>query len=73
LAAPAPPARKAKAVPVSPQPPSRIGKRAVIVYVDPGASKQLKQMALDGETSVQELVREALNDFFRKHRKPAIA
>jgi hypothetical protein len=70
---PAPRTRKVKAVPVSSLPPSRIGKRAVIVYVDPGASKQLKQMALDSETSVQELVREALNDLFQKHRKPAIA
>jgi hypothetical protein len=70
---PAPRARKVKAVPVSSQPPSRVGKKALIAYLDPGASKQLRQMALDGETSVQELVREALNDLFKKHRKPAIA
>jgi hypothetical protein len=68
---PVPRARKVKAAPVTP--PSRVGKKALIAYLDPGASKQLKQMALDGETSVQELVREALNDLFKKHRKPAIA
>lgn len=73
--APAPRAPKAaEAVPISPQqPPSRIGKKALIGYFDPGVSKQLKQMALDGDTSTQELLREALNDFFQKHKKPAIA
>jgi hypothetical protein len=72
--APARRARKAaEAVPISPQPPSRIGKKALIGYFDPGVSKQLKQMALDGDTSTQELLREALNDFFQKHKKPAIA
>ena len=30
-------------------------------------------MALDGDTSTQELLREAINDLFRKHKKPAIA
>jgi hypothetical protein len=30
-------------------------------------------MALDRETTVQELLREALNDFFRKHGKPSVA
>lgn len=72
--APPPRARKAaEAAPMSPQPPSRVGKKALIGYFDPGVSKQLKQMALDGDTSVQELLREALNDLFQKHKKPAIA
>lgn len=53
--------------------PSRIGKKALIGYFDPGVSKQLKQMALNNDSSVQELLREALNDLFEKHKKPAIA
>lgn len=53
--------------------PSRIGKKALIGYFDPGVSKQLKQMALNTDSSVQELLREALNDFFQKHKKPGIA
>jgi hypothetical protein len=69
---PAPRARKA-AVLASPQPPSRIGKKALIGYFDPAVSRQLKQLALDGDTTTQELLREALNDFFQKHKKPAIA
>jgi hypothetical protein len=67
-------ARKAaEAVSMPPRPPSRVGKKALIGYFDPSVSKQLKQMALDGDTSTQELLREALNDFFQKHKKPAIA
>jgi hypothetical protein len=70
---PAPAPRPRKAAEPAPQPPSRIGKKALIGYFDPGVSKQLKQMALDGDTTTQELLREALNDFFQKHKKPAIA
>ena len=55
------------------QAPSRQGKKALIGYFDPVVSKQLKQIALDLDTTSQELMREALNDFFQKHGKPAIA
>ena len=58
---------------VSTQAPSRAGKKALIGYFDPGVSKQLKQMALDRDGSVQDLLKEALNDFFQKHKKPTIA
>lgn len=58
---------------VSTQAPSRQGKKALIGYFDPAVSKQLKQIALDQDTTTQELLREALNDFFQKHSKPAIA
>lgn len=54
-------------------PPSRAGKKALIGYFDPGVSKQLKQMALDEDRTVQHLLAEALNDFFQKHKKPTIA
>jgi hypothetical protein len=55
------------------QAPSRHGKKALIGYFEPGVSKQLKQLALDRDTTTQELLREALNDFFQKNSKPAIA
>lgn len=55
------------------QPPSRAGKKALIGYFDPGVSKQLKQIALDKDSTIQELLSEALNDFFEKHKKPTIA
>ena len=55
------------------QAPSRIGKKALIGYFDPGVSKQLKLLALDLDLTSQDLLREALNDFFQKHKKPTIA
>ena len=55
-------------------PPSRAGKKALIGYFHPEVSKQLKQMTLDYDRrSVQDLLREALNDLFRKYKKPPIA
>lgn len=55
-------------------PPSRAGKKALIGYFNPEVSKQLKQMMLDYDrSSVQDLLREALNDLFRKYKKPPIA
>ena len=53
--------------------PSRRGKKAVSGHFDPAVQKQLNQMALDEESSVQELLREALNDLFAKRGKPTIA
>lgn len=55
------------------QAPSRIGKKAIIGYFDPSVSKQLKQMGLDKDLSVQDLLSEAINDLFHKYRKPNIA
>jgi Antitoxin-like ribbon-helix-helix len=73
-AAPAAPAARSKPRGTqSTHAPSRVGKKALIGYFDPGVSKQLKQMALNNDSSVQELLREALNDFFQKHKKPGIA
>ena len=55
-------------------PPSRAGKKALIGYFDPDVSKQLKQLMLDHDrNSVQELLREAINDLFEKYSKPPIA
>ena len=57
----------------SAQAPSRAGKKALIGYFDPGVSKQLKQMALDDDRTIQDLLTEAINDFFQKYKKPTIA
>lgn len=53
--------------------PSRQGKKIVGAYFDPAVSKQLHQIALDKETSLQDLMGEALNDFFEKYGKSPIA
>ena len=52
-------------------PPSRRGKKAVTGHFDPAVPRQLKQLALDNDSSVQALLAEALNDLFVKYgRKP---
>ncbi len=42
-------------------------------HSDRAVSHQLKQMALDQDTTVQNLLTEALNDFFEKYNKKQIA
>lgn len=54
-------------VSASKRPPSRAGKRVLSVYLDPLAWKQLRQLALDTETSTQALGEEAVNLLFAKH------
>jgi hypothetical protein len=53
--------------PVTVRPPSRAGKRVLSIYLDPLAWKQLRQLALDAETSTQALGEEAINLLFAKH------
>ena len=52
----------------SERPPSRVGKRVLSIYLDPLAWKQLRQLALDSETTTQALGEEAINLLFAKHR-----
>lgn len=54
-------------------PPSRQGKKAIAGHFDPAVSKQLKQLALSQDTTVQALLAEALNDLFEKYDKKPIA
>jgi hypothetical protein len=51
----------------TPKPPSRVGKRVLSVYLDPLAWKQLRQLALDADTTTQALGEEAVNLLFAKH------
>jgi hypothetical protein len=53
--------------------PSRDGQRAVTLYVKPEAHKQLRLLGVEQGASVQELMTEALNDLFLKHKKPPIS
>ena len=53
--------------PATSRPPSRAGKRVLSIYLDPLAWKQLRQLALDEETSTQALGEEAVNLLFAKH------
>jgi hypothetical protein len=49
------------------RPPSRAGKRILSIYLDPVAWKQIRQLALDLDTSTQALGEEAINLLFAKH------
>ena len=53
--------------------PSRKGKKAITGFFDPAVSKQLKQIALNNDQTIQSLLAEALNDLFMKNNKSPIA
>jgi hypothetical protein len=53
--------------PKSAQPHSRLGKKPVTAYVEKAAHKQLRSLGLDLEKSTQDMVIEALNDYFERH------
>jgi len=53
--------------------PSRAGKKAIAGFFDPAVSRQLKEIGLDKDKSVQALLTEALNDLFEKHGRSRIA
>ena len=53
--------------------PSRRGAKHVGGYFEPQVSKQLRQIALDEDSSVQELLAEALDMLFHSRQKPTIA
>ena len=49
------------------RPPSRQGKKPVTAYVDKEMHKQLRSLGLDLEKSNQEMILEALKDYFERH------
>jgi hypothetical protein len=53
--------------------PSREGKKAITGFFDPAISRQLKQIALEEDSNIQALLREALNDLFIKRGRSPIA
>ena len=53
--------------------PSRVGKTNVTGYFPSSVKKQLRILAADRDTTIQELLAEALNDLFAKHGRPEIA
>jgi hypothetical protein len=55
------------------RPPSRQGKRAVTIWVDPVVAEQLKEIAFTDKKRQQELYLEALNILFSKYGRHEIA
>ncbi len=54
-------------------PPSRQGKKTIAGHFDPAVSRQLHQLALDEDSNIQHLLKEALNLLFTDRGKPTIA
>ena len=53
--------------------PGRRHTKQIVGHFDPAVSKQLKQLALERDTTIQGLLGEALNDLFIKYEKSPIA
>jgi hypothetical protein len=52
------------------RPPSRQGKRAAVAWLEPEAIKQLNMHAIQHDRNVQDLLVEAVNDWFAKNGLP---
>jgi hypothetical protein len=57
----------------TPRPSTRVGKRAAVAWLEPEAVKQLGIMAIQEETTVQDLLAEAIDLLFAKHGKHRLA
>lgn len=71
--APAPTAPKAADQPGrQPYRPDRAGKKFIGGWFDKAVHKQLNIMSAEMERDIEDLVGEALNEFFAKHRRPEL-
>jgi hypothetical protein len=52
------------------RPPSRQGKRAAVAWLEPEAIKQLNMYAIQHDRNVQDILVEAINDWFAKEGLP---
>lgn len=59
--------------PPADRPPARRGTKHVGGYFDPAVSRQLRGIALEEDSTVQELLGEALDMLFQTRRRPTIA
>ena len=53
--------------------PVRIGKKAVTGWFEPDVVRQLKLLGIEQNMTIQDLMKEALNDLFSKYNKAQIA
>ena len=53
--------------------PSRVGKANVTGYFPAPVKKQLRMIAAERETTIEDCLAEAINDFFAKNNKPELA
>ncbi|MBV8524988.1 MAG: hypothetical protein JOY71_23190 [Acetobacteraceae bacterium] len=52
---------------------SRKGKKTIAFWADSAAVRQLRRLAVDEDSTVQDLMLEALDDLFRKRGLPRVA
>lgn len=64
------PAEKARSTTEGYRPPSRRGKRAAVAWLEPEAIKQLNIYAIQHDRKVQDLLVEAINDWFAREGLP---
>jgi hypothetical protein len=53
--------------------PSRQGKKGLVVYMTPEAAREIRMLAVEIGSSIQELGIEAWNDLLQKHKRKPIA
>jgi hypothetical protein len=53
--------------------PSRVGKANVTGYFPAPVKKQLRIIAAERETTIEDCLAEAINDFFAKNNRPELA
>ena len=53
--------------------PSRNGRRALTVYLEPYVHKQLRALGVETDRTLQEMGIEAINEFFVRNGLPAVA
>lgn len=71
VVAPAPePGRTPRSAADGYRPPSRQGKRAAVAWLEPEAIKQLNMHAIQHDRNVQDILVEAINDWFAKKNLP---
>ena len=49
--------------------PSRRGKKAVTVYLEPEIVRQLKHLGIEADKSMQAMMSEAVTQYLKKHSK----
>ena len=57
----------------SPRPPSREKKKHIGGYFDEAVYRQMKHLGIEKNMTTQDILKDALNAFFRMHDKPPIA
>jgi hypothetical protein len=55
------------------RPPSRLGKKAITIWVDPAVAEQLREIAFHYRKAHQDLYLEALNILFSRYGRQEIA